>query len=442
MYRSIINELQKWQQSDRPKPLLLRGARQVGKSYIVEKFASKNFKNFLSINFEELASVADYFGGDLDPELIIQKLALRFKTKISAGETLIFFDEIQVCPRAIQSLRFFYEKMPGLHIIGAGSLLEFALKSGELSVPVGRLQYLFMRPVSFEEYLLATNNSMAVDYISELKLSQRFDLDIHEQLLREFRVYMFLGGMPAVVQQYLDTKDLLDCKQEQSDILNTYKDDFAKYAKQKNIPYLDILLQNIPRLVGEKFKYSKVDRELRSEYLKEALWLLEKAQLVHVIQKTSGQAVPLAATASRQHFKLVMLDSGLTYRLLGLDEQILETSNIHNLAAGALAEQAVAQELAAYQAYTKKAELYYWERDGKESSAEVDYLHVYDSQIIGIEVKAGKTGKLKSLYQFMQNYQSKLGVRISQLPLSLDKGVLSVPIYAIKSLDKLISQAL
>ncbi len=437
MRRFIEAELKNWSKQAQPKPLILRGARQVGKTYIVEKFA-QNFKEFININFEASPSLKNYFDEDLDPHLIIQKLELKFKTKINKSTTLIFFDEIQACPRAIQTLRFFYEQIPGLHIIAAGSLLEFALKSGEISMPVGRVHYLFLRPLNFKEFLLATSNQQALEYIEQISLSKGIDEDIHKILLEEFKLYMFLGGMPAVINKYIETNSLLDCSQEQNDIINTYRDDFSKYAKEKQLRYLDLITENVPRLLGKKFKYSKIDPEVKSLYFKEALWLLNRSGLVDIIKATTGEALPMGATASDRNFKVNFLDSGLVYRILDLEESILESSNIHNLASGGLAEQIVGQELMAYQDPHSRPELFYWERNGAEASAEVDFLYQYKTNIYGIEVKAGKTGKLQSLHQFMTKYKSAWGIKISQDTLRLDEKILSVPIYAISRLEALL----
>jgi predicted AAA+ superfamily ATPase len=437
--RFIEDELDKWSRLNAPKPLILRGARQVGKTYVVEKFARKNFTEFININFEASPSIKNYFDEDLDPLLIIQKLELRFKTKIDKSNTLIFFDEIQACPRAIQALRFFYEKIPGLRIIAAGSLLEFALRSGAISIPVGRVQYMYLQPLSFMEFLSASDNQQCLEYIEQISLPKGIDEDIHEIILAEFKKYMFLGGMPAIVRTYLDTGSLLDCVQEQSDIINACRDDFSKYAKERQLRYLDMVLDNVPRLLGKKFKYAKIDPDIKSLYLKEALWLLNKSSLVNIVKATSGEALPLGAMASDKNFKVILLDSGLAYRMLDLDELILEKSNIHNLASGGLAEQVVGQELIAYQKSHSRPELFYWERNGKEASAKVDFLYQHRGNIYGIEVKAGKTGKLESLYQYMKKYKSDLGIKISQDNLNLDKGILSVPLYAINRIDDLIS---
>jgi len=442
MQRSIELELEKWAKQAEPKPLLLRGARQVGKTHCVTELAKKHFREFININFESDSSIKDYFDEDLDPQAIIQKLELKFKTKINRQSTLIFFDEIQACPQAIQALRYFYEKIPGLHIIAAGSLLEFTLRSGEVSMPVGRVQYLFLRPMSFQEFLLATNNNQALEFINQISLAKGIDEDIHNILLAEFKKYMLIGGMPAVVKKYITSGSYLDCKQEQNDLINTYKDDFSKYAKERQLRYLDLIIENVPRLLGKKFKYSAIDPDIKSKYFKEALWLLNRSGLIDIVKAASGQALPMGATASDRNFKVNFLDCGLAYRILDLDESILETSNIHNLAAGGLAEQIVGQELLAYEEASSKPELYYWERNGSQSSAEVDFLYQHKTNIYGIEVKAGKTGKLQSLYQYMKKYKLELGIKISQENLGLTRGVLSIPVYAVSRVGDLLVEAM
>ena len=440
MYRFVEEDLKLWKKKKKPLPILLRGARQVGKSFTVRKFAKNNFDNFCEINFERDEKAKLYFE-NLDVKNIILKLSSFTNTKISKGKTLLFLDEIQQCPKAILALRYFYEDMPGLHVIGAGSLVDFALKSGEYAVPVGRVQYFFMAPMSFSEFLLAANKKAYLDYINNLSFEQKDDSVMHERLLEEFRMYMLLGGMPAVLEDYFTNQDLLEAFNRQSSILLSYKDDFSKYSKHHQYKYLQSVLLKTPRLIGSKLKYSQIDSDYKSADIKEALILLSRANLIHLVPRTSGAGLPLGAEASDKHFKAIFLDIGLIQKLLSLNNEIINASDFHSIATGALTEQFVGQELLSYINPYDEKKLYFWEREDKSNAAEIDYLHVCDGKIYPIEVKAAKAGRLKSLRIFMETFKSPFGLRISQRELSFEDGILSVPLYAVSNLDRLIREA-
>lgn len=440
MYRFVEEDLKLWKKKKKPLPILLRGARQVGKSFTVREFAKNNFDNFCEINFERDEKAKLYFE-NLDVKNIILKLSSFTNIKISKGKTLLFLDEIQQCPKAILALRYFYEDMPGLHVIGASSLVDFALKSGEYAVPVGRVQYFFMAPMSFSEFLLAANKKVYLDYINNLSFEQKDDSVMHERLLEEFRMYMLLGGMPAVLEDYFTNQDLLEAFIRQSSILLSYKDDFSKYSKHHQYKYLQSVLLKTPRLIGSKLKYSQIDSDYKSADIKEALILLSRANLIHLVPRTSGAGLPLGAEASDKHFKAIFLDIGLIQKLLGLNNEIINASDFHSIATGALTEQFVGQELLSYINPYDEKKLYFWEREDKSNAAEIDYLHVCDGKIYPIEVKAAKAGRLKSLRIFMETFKSPFGLRISQRELSFEDGILSVPLYAVSNLDRLIREA-
>lgn len=440
MYRFIQKELENWRSKKQALPILLRGARQVGKSFIVKDFARNNFEYFCEINFERDEQVKTYFDS-LDLKNIIFKLSSFTNTRIVPGKTLVFLDEIQQCPKAILALRYFHEEMPGLNLIAAGSLVDFALKSGEYSVPVGRVQYLFMNPMSFAEFLLASKKENYLDYINKLSLKSPTDPVMHECILEELRKYMLLGGMPAVVNDYLTNNDLLGAFNRQSSILLSYKDDFAKYAKDHQYKYLQSVLLKAPQLIGSKFKYSHIDPDYKSVDIKAALNLLARANLINLVARTSGAGLPFGAEASDKHFKAVFLDIGLVQKLLGANNEIIDAEDFHSIAEGAFAEQFVGQELLAYMNPYDEKKLYFWEREDKANAAEIDYLYALGAAIYPIEVKAGKIGKLKSLRIFMEKFKKPLGIRISQRDLSLEDRILSVPLYAISNLNKLIRES-
>ena len=440
MFRYIENELKSWRKQAKHKPILLRGARQVGKSYIVEKFAAENFTNFIKIDFEKEVKYHDFFSGDLNMKFILEKIALSKNKRFDIENTLIFFDEIQECPRAITALRYIYEELPELCCIAAGSLLEFALMKHEVSMPVGRIQYLYMQPVSFYEYLIAINAEAKINYIKSLSLQATQDSQIHDLLIEEFKKYMFIGGMPEVLDAYIKNTSLQEVLQIQQSIIDTYRDDFRKYSTKAQHKYVEKTFDTAAKIIGQKFKYSKIDSDAESKDIKDALELLCKARLFKKVAKTSGESIPLSFHASMKHFKVIFLDVGLMHNMLGISQEVLVDKDLHNLAAGALAEQACGQELMAYQDYHRNQELYYWERDGRNISAELDYVSVFNNQPYGIEVKSGKRGKLKSLYSFMRDYKHKLGICVTADELSFERDIVKIPIYAVAEIERILCE--
>lgn len=437
MYRFAENKLKEWKEEESPIPLLIRGARQIGKSFIVDKFGHENFKNFVTINFEEDPSAKSLFES-LNPENILEAIYLKTKQKIETGNSLLFLDEVQLCPNAIKSLRFFHEKMPGLHVIGAGSLLDFLLKSGEISVPVGRVQYFFMQPLSFLEYLYAASEPQLVQYIQNYNIENEINTAIHEELLEHIKKYMLVGGMPKVLNKYFENNDIVKALEIQNSIINSYKDDFGKYAKLSHKNYLEKLFYRIPKQLSKKFRFVRIDSDLKSRDLNQALDLLISAGVMHKIKSTSGIGVPLEAEASEKDFKMLYLDIGLVQCILGLDEEIIESADFHSIAAGALAEQFVGQEILAEPNFYREKKLYYWEKSGRSDSAEVDYLLNIKGKVIPVEVKAGLTGKLRSLKSFMDKYKPALAVRISQKKPYLEDGILSLPFYLCSEVKRLV----
>lgn len=441
MRRTILESaLKNWQKEKHPHPILLRGARQVGKTYIAQQFGSENFRNVVYINFEKEPEYKKYFDEkeSLEPKFILDRLLLIKGKEVQVGHTLLILDEIQECPRAILALRYFYEDMPGLHIIGAGSLLDFVLKAGKISIPVGRIQYLFMEPMSFNEFLAATNKNRLVEYIENLTLKTKFDELIHEKLLEEVKKYMILGGMPKVLEAYVGSgEQFIQPLQIQNTVALTYKEDFAKYSNITKHKYLEAVFNAVPHMVGTKFKYSHIDKELDGQGLKSALELLFKANVVRKIKRTTGDSLPLEVGASEKHFKIAFIDVGIMQKMLGLNLEIILSGDFHSSAAGSIAEQFVAQELLCQVDPYEERKLYYWSKEKRNDSAEVDFLSRVFQTPIPIEVKAGTTGSLKSLRSFMNKYNSSLGVRVSKHPLSFVDGLLSVPFYAVSQLHRI-----
>jgi predicted AAA+ superfamily ATPase len=436
MKRDIEKDLLTWKTSPVRSPLLVRGARQVGKSWIIEKFGKEQFEKILVINFEQKPEATACFD-TLLPEKIISALELLTGFKIEQGKTLLFLDEIQEFPKAILALRYFKEQMPGLHIIGAGSLLEFALNEEDFKMPVGRIQFLFLRPLSFLEFLSAIDRENLREYLCTVTLNNIPQTVIHDELLKLIREYVALGGMPEVISSYLQTKSLLQTQDVQSDILSTYRRDFGKYSKKTNHKTLSLLFEKAPGLVGSWFKYNKVDREVPSREIKIALQQLSQAGLLYQVHHSSASGLPLITTQNDRKFKLLFLDVGLVKRGCFLDTALLFNENIMLINQGLLTEQFVGQELLAYSNCKDDVRLFFWIREERNSSAEVDFVTSIGDKIVPIEVKAGTVGRLKSLKIFMEEKHSSIGIRISAAPLALESKVLSIPFYLIGELHRL-----
>lgn len=441
MDRTIEQSLAAWKESSIRHPLLLRGARQVGKSYIVEKFGTNAFPSFVKVNFESQPEAAACFES-LDPEQILTRLQLIQSEKIVPGQTLLFLDEIQNCPQAIRALRYFKERLPALHIIGAGSLLEFTLLEENFSFPVGRIQFAYMGPLSFYEYVRARGRLDLLEGLAQCTVDLPISLQAHQELITLVKEYFLVGGMPASVENYRLSFSLNDVSQIQEILLSTYRADFSKYATPAEQRYLKLLFTGIFPLVGQQFKYSKVDPHMRSRELKRALDHLEWAGLIHPVYASSAGGIPLSFQSKPNQFKVIFLDIGLVQRALRVDPQTVLDQNLLQLHRGALAEQFVGQELLAYSSPHEEAQLFFWQREKLGSEAEVDYVMSVDGVIIPIEVKAGSSSKLKSLRQFMEEKNSPLGVRISEAPLTLKERVLSIPLYAICELPRLVRDTL
>lgn len=440
MKRDIEKVLNKWKDEKRRYPLLLRGARQVGKSYSIKKFATENFENLVEINFEQYPKYKACFD-TLNPVKIIESISVLSNSSIISGKTLLFLDEIQECPNAIISLRYFYEQFPQLHVIGAGSLLEFALSQEDFKMPVGRIQYIFLKPLSFLEFLDAIGEEKIRNIIENLSQNNLPSKVIHEHIMSFIKLYSVVGGMPAVVYEYINSKNLKQCLNVQTIIIQTYRDDFGKYASRVKYKYLQTLFYGVPKMVGRKFKYSNIDRDMQARDLKEALILLEKAGVIFKVKHTDGNGIPLEAEVKENIFKTVFLDIGLMQNICGLNSEIFLTSNedFIKINEGAVAEQFVAQELLNYQDYYIQPSLYYWVREAKNSNAEVDYVIPCCSKPLPVEVKSGKTGALRSMHLFLKKANLSVGIKISQLPFDDSLPIVSIPFYAIKKIPELIS---
>jgi uncharacterized protein len=437
MKRSIINQLVAWKNRVNRMPLLIRGARQTGKTYIVEWFGREHFDQIVVINFELNPELKQSFE-QLDPVFIVRRLEVMTGKKIIARHTLLFFDEIQECPEAIHALRYFKEKMPALHVIGAGSLLEFVMDEPTFRFPVGRIECLYLYPLCFSEFLVALGENHAAEFLQQASYKTAIPEEIHQKLLELTRLYFVIGGMPAVIQSYLEEADLQRVQQLQAFILNTYRNDFGKYASGVNQAHCRRIFEKAPQLVAKQLKYVDIDPDIQSRSLKAALKLLMLAGVLSPVYASAATGLPLCASINEKKFKLLFLDVGLVKYSAGLDAKMLLQRDLLLINKGAIAEQFVGQELIATQPNYDAAKLFFWQRHKKNSSAELDYLIQQANQIIPIEVKAGVRGRLKSLQIFMADKQLNLGIKISEDNLSYKKNVLSLPLYMISQLNRMI----
>lgn len=434
MFKRIIDfHLDKWKIDPFRKPLILRGARQVGKTYAIRRLG-KGFKSFVEINFEKLEGAASLFEKDLTPDKILLSLSLLTKTQIIPGETLLFFDEVQEAPRAILALRYFFEEMPNLHIIAAGSLLEFAI--AKVGVPVGRISMLYMYPLSFLEYLVAVGDHLIAKEILHHSPGLPIQETIHTRILELVGEYLSIGGMPEVVARWTHTREPESALKVLQQIAGTYRQDFEKYARKAQVKYLELLFRQIPFLVGKEFSYREIHGEYRKRELSPALELLERANIIHAIRHSSGQGIPIGSDVDFETFKIIYLDVGLCQAILGSDISIWFLRPLDSFEnRGEIAEGFIGQELICYANPENKAEIYFWKRKAKNSSAEVDYLIQRGEQILPIEVKSGHGNTLRSLRIFLESHpKSTLGIRFSSQNYSILDKLDSRPLYAAASL--------
>ena len=397
MKRLIDTDLKTWKESTRRKPLILRGARQVGKTYSIVRFGKNSFDNIAVVNMERNPGWHRVFDGNFDTGRICADLEILLKQKILPGKTLLFIDEIQACPKAITALRYFYEEMPDLHVVAAGSLLEFAMK--DISFPVGRVQFLQLHPLCFAEHLRAIGYEEAANTV--LGPPEPVSQTIHEFLCEELRRYFFVGGMPASVMAYVETGSMQESFEVQAEICDTYRLDFAKYKPQADKYCLDTILTTVTQNVGQQIKYSRLADGYSNPTLKKAFDLLCHANIIRKIPSVDPSGLPLGATAASKVFKAIMVDIGLMRHLSGMPVELeYGKADLVNIFRGAMSEQFVGQEMV----LSQKQNIYYWSRRAKSSSAEVDYVAVIDGNIHPVEVKSGASGTLKSLHLFLKTY--------------------------------------
>lgn len=447
--RHIDSALAEWAQSESHKPLLLRGARQVGKSSAIRNMAQM-FNYCIEVNFEKQSNIKSLFDSIQDVHELVNRLGIIYNTPVVAGKTLLFLDEIQACESAIRSLWAFKEDFPDLHVIAAGSLLEFSLHRLS-SFGVGRIRSLFMYPMSFDEFLMANNKPAWVEAKQHADEQTPLFETLHQELVQQFRTFMIVGGMPAVVATWTKTHNYQTCVEELEDIQQTYYDDFVKYGDKINPTLLRNTLNSVVMQIGHKFVYNRVVGDYRSNEVKQALSMLQDAGLIKCVHHSSGNGIPLGAEINDKFNKYIYLDSGLLLRILDLDlggstdwvEMILSGDVEDIVNKGSLTEMIAGWELLKYGSNKVQNDLYYWENLANGTTSEVDYLLTIDGKIVPWEVKAGTSGKMKSLRVFMNKSGHSLAVRSSlenfaHLDVLKDDGsqyyVKIIPLYALSNL--------
>lgn len=430
--RSIDKELLAWKSESDRKPLLIRGARQVGKSTAVKNL-STHFDHFIEINFDEQPAYQNLFDQITDLNELIEQLAIITQTEIIEGETLIFLDEIQACLPAISKLRYFYEKKPQLHVIAAGSLLEFAL--AELpSFGVGRVRSVFMYPLSFHEFLGAVNEVKLVELIQKSTAEKPIQPILHDKLKRYIKKYAIIGGMPQAVRSYVANGDLLKVQRILDDLLISIQADFVKYKKQIPPQSIQAVFNSVVQQVGTKFKFTNDHTSLSNTVIKQVLHLLEMAGLVYPVVHSSSNGIPLGAEINPKKMKMLIFDTGIYQRILGLDiAALLLQNDIDVVNKGNIAELFVGLELLKYSSCYQKTALYYWHREAKNSQAEIDYVLQVQDQIIPLEVKSGTKGAMQSLHLFLAEKKAKYGFRLSLENFSAFDQIKVLPLYAVSN---------
>ena len=452
MKREIAKILHDWVDRDRRKPLIVRGARQVGKTWSVRALANSAGLDLVEVNLERYPELGELFL-EKSPERVLAGLERVLGRRINRTSSLLFLDEIQKAPHAFANLRWFYEECPELAVIATGSLLDFVLKDHEFSMPVGRISYLFMQPMSFGEFLAANGNELLADHLKELRITSDIPAPIHEKLMTAFRDYFAVGGMPGAVKEWVSTRSPIAVAEYHQDLLNTFADDFSKYAGRIPSQRLRNVLLAVPRMLGHKFKFSHVDREETARALRHALDLLCMARLCHRVVHSSGRGIPLAAQENEKQFKVTLLDCGLAAALQGVvmrtERELREAIRSNE---GGMSEQAVGQMLRTAAPLFVDPRLHYYVREKRGAESEIDYLIQHGADVVPIEVKSGATGSLKSLHQFMAERGLDVAVRVNSDPPTVTNvdvmtpmqtraryRLLSIPFYLVPEVHRLLA---
>ena len=436
MKRSLYKNLLIWKNSNHRKPLLLQGARQVGKTYLINEFGKSEYSNNVYLNFEQNPDLKTLFTGSLDPHTVISNISLYIGKKITDADTLIFFDEIQAVPEALTSLKYFYEQSPEFHIIAAGSLLGVSVGK-QSSFPVGKVNFMNLYPMTFIEYLMAFGEELMAEKLINIQTAESLPEILHEKFLKHLKMYLYLGGMPEVLQSYLNENDIALARNIQNDILKAYQRDFSKYADKSQTIKTSELWHSVPYQLAKenkKFKYSDVRKRARALTFEQTIEWLKKAGLINIACNIRSPKIPLAGYADYSKFKIYLLDTGLLGAMLNLSPDIIiKPTELFSEYNGAFIENFVASELVA----TGNNELFYWT---SKSDAEVDFIIQSGNNVYPLEVKSGKSRNLKSLRSYAEKYKPKLIIRTSPRNFIRDKEFINIPLYAAFIVNNLITK--
>ncbi|NPD47137.1 ATP-binding protein [Lentimicrobium sp. S6] len=429
MKRELYKKLVKWKDSKNRKPLVLQGARQVGKTYLVDDFAKQEYKKYLYLNFEKDIELDSLFESSLDPKKLIDNISFYKGVKIEANSFLLFFDEIQASEKALKSLKYFQEYAPEYHIIAAGSLLGVAVGKDK-SFPVGKVTFLSMYPMSFSEYLRAFGEEVLCDKLESLVKVEQFPEPIHNKLIKHLKQYLFLGGMPEVLQNFLDHSDITASRKIQNDILKSYENDFSKYTNKSQVIKNLEIWNSIPYQLAKenkKFKYSDLKNKARAAQYEHSIEWLRQAGLINISYLIKTPKLPLAGYTDQSKFKIFLLDTGLLGAKLQItSDTIVNPSALFKEYNGAFIENFVAMEL---QGHTE-GKLFYWTSRGE---AEVDFIIQNKKEIYPVEVKSGTSKTLKSLRSYSQKYNPGLIFRASPQNFYQREEFVNLPLYTISS---------
>lgn len=427
MKRDIYKHLEEWKLSPRRKPLILNGARQVGKTHALKYFGKAFYENVAYLNFEKDEKLAQYFEGTLDPKQLIQILSIHIEVEIKPLETLLVLDEIQECPKALNSLKYFCEEANEFHIAAAGSLLGVKTARSE-GFPVGKVNFLHMYPLTFFEFLNAVGHEKTRAFLEEYATMDPFQNPLHEKLIQLLKVYFFVGGMPEAVAEYGKTGNLNIVREIQLEILSAYEKDFAKHAPPQELMKITTVWKQVHRQLAKenkKFIFSAIRKSARGRDYEDAIQWLADAGLIHKSHLVESPKFPLSAYADHHIFKIFLMDVGLLGAQSNLSARtVIDGNELFVEFKGSLTENYIAQELVA----TKNQVPYYWTSEG---IAEVDFLIEEDHEICPLEIKAGSSQKKKSLLVYQQKYAPKKLVRASTLNLKLDRAIANYPLYFI-----------
>jgi len=444
-FRNIDNLLLAWKNKKGRKPLIIRGARQVGKTSAVHQFGNTSFETYIYINLE-LADNAALFKRMQPVRDLLQLIQLKFNKKITLGSALIFIDEVQNSDVAMNQLRYFYEEMPQLHVVAAGSLLEVKMKSEGFSFPVGRVEYCYLHPATFDEFLVALGETEAFNYLASVKPDTSIPEEIHKMMMQKFHTYLLVGGMPEAVARFAETHSFIDVDPVYESILAGLRDDVSKYASIAKTKYIQHIIEHASKYVGLQIKYEKFgESNFRSREMSEAFDVVEKAMLITRVFASASKQLPVMSNLKKSP-KLLHLDIGLVNYQAGLRTDIAMMDDINAVYHGQVGEQIVGQTLLAMNPL-RNVNLNYWFREHKGSISEVDYLLVINDRLIPVEVKSGKTGTLRSLYNFMDESKSDFALRIYSGKKSTERitthakkdfTLFSVPIYLLFRINELL----